>query len=76
MTGSLIFLVCLLVVWVALNWRLLASQFGWRVVACDWSRIPTRDREGRTAWFCPACGREELTEGPRPPDCGATVGRD
>lgn len=75
MTASLIFLLCLLVLWIGLNRKLLASRFGWRVRACEWSRIPTRDREGEKAWFCPSCGREALVEGSaRPPDCGATFG--
>ena len=76
MTGSLIFLVALLAVVVALNWRLLAAKFGGRVSACDWHRIEQRDREGRRAWFCAACGRAELTDGRNPPpDCGAKLGR-
>lgn len=76
MTMSLIVLLALLAVWIGLNWRLLASRFGWRIRACDWSRIPKRDRDGQQAWFCPSCGREELTGGGPPPDCGATIGRD
>lgn len=76
MTPSLIFLILLLVVVVGLNWRRLALLLGFRVKACDWHRVRKLDREGRKAWFCPACRREELVEGTAPPpDCGARVGR-
>lgn len=76
MTPSLIFLILLLALVVGLNWRLLAARFGWRVRACDWHRVETLDRDGRKAWFCPACRRQELQEGTGPPpDCGARIGR-
>lgn len=75
MDPYLVFLVVLLVGIVALNWRLLAARFGGRPPACDWSRIPERDREGKRAWFCPSCRREALTDGGRPDDCGARFGR-
>lgn len=75
MTGSLVFLILLLMVVVGLNWRLLASRFGWRVRACNWQRVHKQDREGRRAWFCTACGRSEFVEGKGPPpDCGAKIG--
>jgi len=69
---SLFVLVALLAVVVALNWRLLATRLGFSVPACHWHRLDQRDREGRRAWFCPVCRREELVEGRGPPpDCGA-----
>ena len=75
MLYTLIFLVALLIIVVVLNRRLLARGLGMGGSPCDWSRIHGRDREGRRAWFCPACGREELVEGTGPPpDCGARIG--
>ncbi|HUF87783.1 MAG TPA: hypothetical protein VMM59_10415 [Thermohalobaculum sp.] len=75
MTTPLIFLVLLLAIVVLMNWRVLASRLGWRMRACDWHRVHKRDRDDRRAWFCPACGREELVPGKRPPaDCGARLG--
>jgi len=65
---ALLFLVALLAVVVALNWRTLFGTGR----PCDWSRIHPRDRDGRRAWFCTACGREELVNGKDPPTvCGA-----
>jgi hypothetical protein len=68
----LIFLIVLLAVVVLLNWRFLAASFGWGKSACSWSRIHQRDRDGKSAWYCTACQREEFVigRGP-PPDCGA-----
>lgn len=74
MTMPLIFLVALLGVVVALNWRLVAARLGFRVKPCEWHRLHERDRDGRCAWFCPACGREELIDNSAPPpDCGARI---
>jgi hypothetical protein len=72
MTVPLLFLLTLLAVVVALNWRFLAASFGLSGRPCDWSRVHQRDRDGQNAWFCPTCGHEEFVsgEGP-PPDCGA-----
>ena len=76
MTPSLLALVAILAVVVALNWRMLAARLGWRTSPCAWSRVRKRDQEGRKAWYCPVCGREELIEGnARPPDCGAKLTR-
>ena len=76
MDPSLLYLLALLALVVGLNWRLIAARFGRPAKPCAWSRIPERDREGRKAWFCPACRREELTTGRRPPDCAAARSRD
>ena len=75
MDPSLIFLLALLVLIVAFNWRMLAARFGGHPSACAWSRIPERDHEGKRAWYCPSCRRETLTDGGRPADCGARIGR-
>jgi hypothetical protein len=69
--GPLFFLIALLAIVVVLNWRFLAASFGWKTKPCDWSRNHARDRDGRKAWFCPSCGREEFVTGKAPPpDCG------
>lgn len=76
MPVALLFLLVLLAVVVALNWRFLAASFGFRRRPCDWSRIQSRDRDGQRAWFCPACGREEFISGKGPPtDCKAVDNR-
>ncbi|HSF94444.1 MAG TPA: hypothetical protein VLA52_05400 [Thermohalobaculum sp.] len=72
---ALLFLVTLLAVVVILNWRTLSGAFGAAGKPCDWSRIHPRDRDGKQAWFCPACQREELVSGKGPPTlCGARAG--
>jgi hypothetical protein len=72
MMMPLLFLLALLLIVVVLNWRFLAARFGLGGSPCDWSRIQSRDRNGQNAWFCPACGHEELADGRDPPaDCGA-----
>lgn len=74
MTAELLFLIALLVVVAWLNRDTIARVLGRPVKPCAWSRIHARDREGRKAWFCPSCGREELVEGSDPPpDCGAVI---
>lgn len=68
---SLFYLVALLAVVVALNWRFLQSRYGRGGSPCAWSRVAARDRDGRRAWFCPSCRREVLMDSrARPPDCG------
>lgn len=73
MSMQLVYLIMLLLVVVALNWRLLAGRYGRRGSrTCQWSRLPEHDRDGRRAWFCPSCRHEVLVQGRRPPpDCGA-----
>lgn len=67
MTAQLAFLIALLAVVVWLNRHALARLLGMNPAPCAWSRVHARDREGRKAWFCPSCGREELVEGGAPP---------
>ena len=67
----LFFLITLLAAILIMNWRFLSASFGFKGVACAWSRIDTRDEGNQRAWFCPACRREERVNGDTPPpDCG------
>ena len=71
MSGALLFLIMLLIAVVALNWRFLATGFGFRRERCDWWRIDTRDQGGKKAWFCRTCQDEAHIDGDGPPpDCG------
>jgi hypothetical protein len=63
MAMPLIFLLALLAVVVALNWRFLAASLGLKRRPCNWSRVHSRDRNGKIAWFCPECGREKFVKG-------------
>ncbi|MDH3667600.1 MAG: hypothetical protein OEN23_11780 [Paracoccaceae bacterium] len=71
MAPALIFLIVLLIAVLAMNWRFLKAGLGFSGAACNWSRIDGRDQNGRKAWFCTTCRREEWVEGSDPPpECG------